>query len=1025
VAINDYSRILRTILFGIVVCLCIIQSAFALSIVGWGSNTHNAASPPGGNDFAAIDACGHSLALKEDGTIIGWGINLYGMATPPEGNDYVAIAAGGQHSLALKADGSIIGWGDNRNGQATPPEGNEFVVIAAGGAHSLALKADGSIVGWGFNNYGQATPPEGNDYISISAGDYHSLALKADGSIVGWGNNWFGQAMPPEGNEFLAISAGGYQSLALKADGSIIGWGYNWKGRATPPEGNEFVAIAAGGQHSLALKADGSIVAWGNDNTYGQATSPGGNHFIAISAGDYHSLALKEVHTEYSGGSGIAEDPYQIATAEKLILLGETPADYDKHFILTADIDMDPNLPGRKVFDKAVIAPDSDKRTSGYQRPLFAGFFDGNGYSISNLRIIGHDYLGLFGRIGSEAKVSNVNLKDMYIEGISDVGSITGHNDGSITACCSEGIIIGRDVLGGLVGINRGHITMSHSISKVSGNDEYIGGLLGLNDEGGIVEASYSKGTVMGHKTVGGLVGYNNGSISTSFSWSTVIGENYRIGGLVGTNGNNISTSYSTGGVRGDDDVGGLVGWNYGNLTKSYSIGALRGIDNVGGLVGNNFRGSVNQSFWDIGTSKQQTSDGGIGRETAAMHTISTFLAQGWDFVGEVENGTENIWQIPDGGGYPILSIIPIEEQVLPSPVPSPVEIYEIATADDLISLGQRPEDYDKHFILTADIDLDPCLPGRKVFEEAVIAPDINQMNGKFDGISFIGIFDGNGHVIRNLHIDGQSYLGLFGEIGIGAIVSNLGVEAVDINGGSGGGLADINSGRILSCYTTGVVSGTGGLVSYNRGQIMMSHSTATVICGGAWGRAGGLVGHNVGSISYCYSGGSVNGVDGVVSDLGGLVGINSCPSGTISNCYSTSNVNGTYGFTGGLVGQTIGALQPDCFPTITASYSVGKVDCYWNWPPSGFVGEAVLAPIYICFWDKMTSNQETGVGSIDGIFTVQLFGRTTSEMQTASTFLEAGWDFIDETENGTDDIWWILEGQDYPRLWWEMIPEN
>ena len=59
-------------------------------------------------------------------------------------------------------------------------------------------------------------------------------------------------------------------------------------------------------------------------------------------------------------------DPYQIATAADLIALGETPADYDKHFILTADIDLDPNLPGRKVFDKAVIA-----------RWLFNGVFDG------------------------------------------------------------------------------------------------------------------------------------------------------------------------------------------------------------------------------------------------------------------------------------------------------------------------------------------------------------------------------------------------------------------------------------------------------------------------------------------------------------------------------------------------------------------------------------------------------------------------------------------------------------------------
>jgi len=45
--------------------------------------------------------------------------------------------------------------------------------------------------------------------------------------------------------------------------------------------------------------------------------------------------------------------------------------------------------------------------------------------------------------------------------------------------------------------------------------------------------------------------------------------------------------------------------------------------------------------------------------------------------------------------------------------------------------------------------------------------------------------------------------------------------------------------------------------------------------------------------------------------------------------------------------------------------------------------------------------------------------------MQMKSTFLEADWDFVDETENGTEDIWWILEGQDYPRLWWELTEAN
>jgi hypothetical protein len=44
--------------------------------------------------------------------------------------------------------------------------------------------------------------------------------------------------------------------------------------------------------------------------------------------------------------------------------------------------------------------------------------------------------------------------------------------------------------------------------------------------------------------------------------------------------------------------------------------------------------------------------------------------------------------------------------------------------------------------------------------------------------------------------------------------------------------------------------------------------------------------------------------------------------------------------------------------------------------------------------------------------------------MQTTVTFLDAGWDFADETINGTEDIWWILEGQDYPKLWWELAED-
>src|SRR4030042_2425791 len=96
-----------------------------------------------------------------------------------------------------------------------------------------------------------------------------------------------------------------------------------------------------------------------------------------------------------------------------------------------------------------------------------------------------------------------------------------------------------------------------------------------------------------------------------------------------------------------------------------------------------------------------------------------TFLDAGWDFVGETANGSEDIWKIAEGLGYPRLSW-----EKYSGGTGGPNDPYQIATAADLIALGETPEDYDKHFVLTADIDLDPNLPGRKVFDCAVIAPD-------------------------------------------------------------------------------------------------------------------------------------------------------------------------------------------------------------------------------------------------------------------------------------------------------------
>jgi len=182
---------------------------------------------------------------------------------------------------------------------------------------------------------------------------------------------------------------------------------------------------------------------------------------------------------KYAGGSGTADDPYQIATAEDLIVLGESPGDYDKHFILTDDIDLDPNLPGRKVFNKAVIAPDTVQTTPSFEGTPFTGIFDGNGHTVSHLTIKGRSCLGLFGHLASAATVKDLGLVSVKITG-SDwyVGALVGLSMSGLTCCYGTGTISGKDAAGGLIGDSRGSVTQCYSTCIVSGN-EYVGGLVG------------------------------------------------------------------------------------------------------------------------------------------------------------------------------------------------------------------------------------------------------------------------------------------------------------------------------------------------------------------------------------------------------------------------------------------------------------------------------------------------------------------------------------------------------------------
>jgi hypothetical protein len=571
----------------------------------------------------------HTLALKSDGSIVGWGANYYGEAAPPTGNDFTAVAAGSEHSLALKSDGSIVGWGGNEYGQATPPAGNNFTAAAAGDGHSLAIKSDGSIVGWGYNGSGQATPPAGNNFTAVAAGGYYGLALKSDGSIVGWGGNEYGQATPPTGNDFTAVAAGGRHSLALKSDGSIVGWGRNDYGQATPPAGNNFTAIAAGGYYGLALKSDGSIVGWG-ENNYGQATPPAGNNFIAVAASAWHSLALKSdgsiVGWGYNG-SGQA-----------------TPPAGNNFTAIAAGY-------GHSLALRRISIP-SGAYSGGDGSP-------GNPYQIANVP----DWQELMATPGDWWDSCFILTADVNLAGVTltPVGNgnirFTGVFDGNDNII-SNAVINQPTTYTGLFGyVGSGGQIKNLGVENVNitGRD-YVGGLVGWNE--GSLTSCYATGSVSGDSTVGGLVGSNYlGTLTSCYATCSVTGTN-DVGGLVGANSSvsptdvSLTDCYATGSVTGSSTVGGLMGYNSsGTLTKCYATGLVIGTDDVGGLVGANW-GTITACFWDKQTSNKTvgvgggTSTGVTGKTTAQMKTLSTFTSAGWDFA--------SVWAMSHGQ-YPVL----------------------------------------------------------------------------------------------------------------------------------------------------------------------------------------------------------------------------------------------------------------------------------------------------------------------------------------------------------------------------------
>ena len=323
----------------------------------------------------------------------------------------------------------------------------------------------------------------------------------------------------------------------------------------------------------------------------------------------------------FAGGTGTAENPYQIANGAELAYLassvnsGETYE--DKYFVLTTNINLN-GLPWTPIANSF-----SDALFGGTDYRIFAGNFDGKGYTISNVSIgsettpFESDVFGLFGATGG--KISNLNLDTVSIHGVAKIasgyvvgiaGGLVGSSAGSIENCHVTGLAMDMSApsngyaaaywVGGLVGALDGaqlinECSVSGSITEKAGKGS-IGGLIG--ELGKAAKITYSRSNVTvnvkadsrGGANVGGFIGKGNGKtdaetiIRNCYATGNVTGGAYTGGFAGGLWGLNIKNCYASGNVsQAAAAMASFVGTDasdsnyYGSITNCFTTGIVTG----------------------------------------------------------------------------------------------------------------------------------------------------------------------------------------------------------------------------------------------------------------------------------------------------------------------------------------------------------------------------------------------------------------------------------------------------------------
>ena len=538
----------------------------------------------------------------------------------------------------------------------------------------------------------------------------------------------------------------------------------------------------------------------------------------------------------------------------------------------------------------------------------YAGTFDGGGHTVSGLYIAtsGIKNTGMFGYAKKDSKISNLTLSDSKISG-------TGNYTGGIA--------------GEAYDMENCHVTGTVTVSGAA----YVGGVSGYQD-GTITQCSSAAVVVATGNNVGGVTGYVQSNASAAmtecFNTGSVKG-NSAVGGLTGNlyNGGTISACYNTGAVAAAGTAGGLVGsFRYGTIKNTYHSGTITAA-NVGSVAGKlEWSGGqktlekvyvLSGSMETVGSPGDCTIQNGTAVSKPAEELKALTAAELGDKftadTGAVNDGYPILkWQT--GGAAETDPDQPaIEETGWDGKAAKPEQtggVYQITTAAELKWFADAakttPEIKGK---LTADIDL-------------------NHRNWT-PIAAFSGELDGGGHTVSRFYCKATGTAALVAKNS--GTVKNLTVSGKVVGDDNTAAIAAENTGTIENCTTLVQITGgkyTAGIAAVNSGTVRRC-TNGGAVSGAQY--VGGVCGQNKGFetaaalVEDCVNTGMIRATGYM---LGGIVGDNDGYSDdfaktTVRHCANSGHIIGTAAilraYVGGVVGRNNG--------TVNGLYNTGCVE--------------------------------------------------------------------------------------------------